>query len=124
MVPRGDVEAEGAEVTLAWTAPESDGGSPVTGYVVLRGASRDALAVVATLGAVTAWTDATVERGTPYYYTVAAVNAVGQGEALAAYEVKVPKEQEEEPGFETVGIGFAFVVVALVIASRGRKERL
>ena len=115
-------EAKGAKVTLAWTAPESDGGSPVTGYVVLRGASRDALAVVATLGAVTVWTDAAVERGSTYYYTVAAVNSVGQGEAFAAYEVKVPKEKEDGPGFGAIGMGVALAAAVLVMASQRRRH--
>jgi len=116
-------EAKGAEVTLAWTAPESDGGSPVTGFVVQRGSSRDALAVVATLGAVTAWTDTAVERGTTYYYTVAAVNAVGQGEAFAAYEVKVSKEKEKDegPGFGAFAVGMAIAVTVLVMGSQRRR---
>jgi titin len=114
-------EIRGAEVKLRWTPPEGDGGSPVTGYVVLRGASKDALEVAATLGAVTAWTDITVERGKTYYYTVAAINGVGQGEAFAASEVKVPKEKAKSPGFEAVGVGLALAIVSLLIVSRWKR---
>jgi len=92
------------------------------GSAGVRGSSRDALAVVATLGTVTAWTDTAVERGSTYYYTVSAVNAVGQGEAFAAYEVKVPKEKEDGPGFSAVGMGVALAAAVLVIATQRRRH--
>jgi hypothetical protein len=40
---------------------------------------------VATLGQVRTWTDEDVARGKTYYYTVAALNDAGEGEAFAAY---------------------------------------
>jgi fibronectin type 3 domain-containing protein len=117
-------EAKGAEVTVVWTVPTDDGGTALTGYIVLRGESRDALEVVATLGAVTAWTDTAVERGSTYYYTVAAVNTVGQGEAFAAYEVKVPKEKEDSPGLGFAGTAMAIIVLALLMESLRRERAL
>jgi hypothetical protein len=72
--------ATGKGVNLRWTAP-ADGGSPITGYVVYRGASSDTATMnrVATLGVVTTWKDTTTTRGATYYYAVSAVNAVGEG---------------------------------------------
>jgi len=90
---------------------------------VLEYAREALLAIVATLGAVTVWTDTAVERGSTYYYTVAAINAVGQGEAFAAYEVKVPKEQKEEPGFGAIGMGIALAAAVLVMATQRRRCR-
>jgi titin len=66
-------------VALAWTPPASDGGSPVSGYEVWRGTSAGTESLLTTVGVVTDYTDTTVTNGTPYYYQVAAVNAVGSG---------------------------------------------
>jgi hypothetical protein len=66
-------------VGLAWTPPASDGGSPVTTYEVWRGESAGGETLLTTVGNVTSFTDTTVTNGTPYYYQVAAVNAVGSG---------------------------------------------
>jgi hypothetical protein len=65
-------------VHLAWTVP-SDGGSPITGYNVYRGTSSGGETLLANLGNVTSYDDTTVVNGTTYYYTVTAVNGVGEG---------------------------------------------
>jgi fibronectin type 3 domain-containing protein len=66
-------------VKLSWSAPSTDGGSPVTGYDVYRGTSPggESATPVATSVAGTSYTDTGLANGTKYYYTVAAVNAVG-----------------------------------------------
>ena len=68
-----------AKVDLAWTAPASDGGSPITGYRIYRGTTSGAESLVATLGVVTTYTDTGRTNGTTYFYQVAAVNAAGEG---------------------------------------------
>ena len=67
---------------LTWSPPVTDGGSPVTAYVVLRGTTSGVLSPLTTLaGDATSYTDADVSVGVRYYYAVAAVNVVGQGTA-------------------------------------------
>ena len=80
-----------AQVVLAWTAPASDGGAPVTRYQVRR-------AQGSTVPPETAWTDvpdgpdagndpgdetghvfSLLDNGTQYAFEVRAVNAVGEG---------------------------------------------
>lgn len=68
-------------VSLAWTAPTSDGGSPITNYTIYRGTSAGAESFLVTVGNVTSYIDANVVNGTTYWYTVAAVNGVGTGPA-------------------------------------------
>lgn len=73
---RGD-----AQVDLQWTAPEKDGGSALTGYVLLKGTSSGSYPTVISLSVVTAYVDRDVQNGVPYFYRVAAKNSAGQGES-------------------------------------------
>jgi fibronectin type 3 domain-containing protein len=111
------------KVTLQWTAPASDGGSPIIGYVVLRGTSPGNMTLLTELGTVTSHTDATAKRGTTYYYTVVAKNAVGRGEPFAAQEVKVPKAAKKSPGLEAPAALLAIAGVALVALNIQRRRR-
>src|SRR6478672_6922309 len=78
--PTGLVASAGdASVALSWQMPTSDGGSGITGYNVYRGTSAGAegsIPIAANV-ALTSFTDSSVTNGTPYFYRVAAVNAVG-----------------------------------------------
>ncbi len=68
------------DVTLAWSAPASDGGTALTGYRIDRGASPGAVSELRTVGVVTSYRDNPLTPGT-YYYRIAAVNGVGAGPA-------------------------------------------
>jgi hypothetical protein len=113
-------DVKGTGVTLQWTAPQEDGGSPITGYVILRGLAKDSLKKVVEVGPdITTWSEDGLERGTTYYYSVSAKNEVGEGEPILAREVKVPKEKEEGPGF---GTGL-MVIASLIVLVWTRIER-
>ena len=78
--PQGLAAVAGdASVNLSWKAPTTDGGSAVTGYDVYRGTTPggEGTTPIATNVATTTFTDTGRVNGTTYYYTVAAVNAVG-----------------------------------------------
>ncbi len=66
-------------VRLSWSAPASNGGSAITGYNVYRGTSAggESATPVASNVSGTSFTDTAAVNGTTYFYTVAAVNAVG-----------------------------------------------
>ena len=70
------VSGEG-QVTVTWNAPDSNGGSVVTGYVVTS--SPNSPNSPLTVGNVTAATVTGLTNGTAYTFTVKAVNDVGTG---------------------------------------------
>jgi fibronectin type 3 domain-containing protein len=79
-------------IVLAWSAPASNGGTPVTGYRIYRTANGSG-ELLATVGTVTTYTDTSGSVGTTYSYTVSAVNDIGEGprsNALSATAVSLP----------------------------------
>ena len=70
------------QATVSWSAPASDGGSPVTGYVITP-SGRSAF----TVGTVTSYTVTGLSNGTAYTFKVAAKNAVGTGAAATSNAV-------------------------------------
>ncbi len=74
------VAQAGGRVTVGWGAPKDDGGSPISGFKVMRSEPSGALAVVGTVGAsATGYVDVGVTPGITYRYTVLATNAIGDG---------------------------------------------
>ncbi|MCE5296529.1 MAG: fibronectin type III domain-containing protein [Euryarchaeota archaeon] len=73
------------QVTLNWTAPASNGGSPITGYQVHRGNASGNESLIASLGDTLAYVDADVVNGLTYWYCVTANNA--DGESMASNEI-------------------------------------
>ncbi len=71
--------AGNAQVDLTWSAPVSDGGSPITNYTIYRGLSSGGEAFLLQIGNVLTYTDLGLTNGVTYYYQVSAVNAVGEG---------------------------------------------
>ena len=70
--------ARGKGVQLTWSAPASNGGSPITGYNIYRGTVAGGETLLTSLGNVTTFKDTSTTRGQLYYYIVRAVNAVGE----------------------------------------------
>ncbi|WP_084724617.1 PKD domain-containing protein [Streptacidiphilus melanogenes] len=74
------------QVSLSWTPPASSGGENITSYKVYRGTSSGGETLLTSggcsgLGAVTSCVDTGLTAGQAYYYTVTAVNGVGEGPA-------------------------------------------
>jgi fibronectin type 3 domain-containing protein len=68
------------QVTLAWTAPASDGGTPITSYNVYRSNSEfGAYAFIGTNTSATGFVDTGRDNSTTYFYKVSAGNLVGEG---------------------------------------------
>jgi hypothetical protein len=76
------------QVTVAWTAPVSDGGSAITGYTVTPFIGTQAQPTTAATG--TSAVVGGLTNGTAYTFTVTATNAVGVGPASAASAAVTP----------------------------------
>jgi hypothetical protein len=70
--------AAARRASLSWTVPESDGGSPVTGYLVAMAPATPG-AVVTVTGAAASIDG--LASGTTYTFSVRAINSVGTGAA-------------------------------------------
>ena len=107
-------EARPGTVVLQWSPRDPDD-VPVTGYVVLKGASPTSMEVVATLGSVTSWTDLDVEPGKTYHYSVYALNVAVAGEPSDVVKVKVPEEVSVASGLSSMYILAIVIVLVLIV---------
>jgi hypothetical protein len=65
-------------VSLTWWTPSSSGTAAITNYKVYRGIAPGTGTFLADAGNQTQFVDTTAQSGVTYYYTVTAVNAVGE----------------------------------------------
>jgi len=81
-VPTGLTGVAGdRSVALSWTAPASDGGSPITSYRITPFIGGTAQTPINTGSNATSYTVGSLTNGTAYTFTVAATNAIGTGTA-------------------------------------------
>src|SRR5439155_1719112 len=66
-------------VSLTWSPPSSNGGSPITNYKIYRTTAGGGETPQATIGNVLTYSDTAVTNGVTYYYEVSALNNVGEG---------------------------------------------
>jgi hypothetical protein len=89
--PTGVTATAGAlSASVAWTAPASEGGSPITGYRITPYVGATAQTAVNVAATARSATVSGLTAGTSYTFKVAAVNAVGTGPESAASGAVVP----------------------------------
>ena len=102
----GTATAGNAQATVTWSAPASNGGSAITGYVVTPyiGAAPQ---TSTTVGNVLTTPITGLTNGTSYTFRVAAINAIGTGNQSADSNAVTPVAPATVPGAPTIGTATA-----------------
>jgi hypothetical protein len=77
-------------ITITWYIPASNGGSPITGYKILRGTTSGGEIQLTNIANILTYTDTSVTSGQIYYYKVSAVNSQGEGAMSKEANATVP----------------------------------
>lgn len=101
-------------VYLSWDAPANDGGSAVTNYAVYRGTSAAGVTLLANVGNVLYYNDTGAVNGQTYYYTVSAVNGVGESAASTSASA-TPNAYVPPPDDDGFPIAILLLLVVLLV---------
>jgi hypothetical protein len=109
--------AKSSGALVSWTAPASEGGSPITGYKITPYLGGVAQTATTTSGAATSGSVKGLANGSVYTFAVAAINAVGTGAESTASTAVTPydmifdlgtPETVDVPGEYSVNLGVKF----------------
>tara|TARA_B110000503_G_C7168919_1_gene423317 strand:- start:130 stop:1977 length:1848 start_codon:yes stop_codon:yes gene_type:complete len=110
------VSASGTDIVLTWTAPASNGGSPITSYSITAPGSGFTPATVA--GDIRTYTATGLSRGTSYTFQIAAVNGIGSS-ATGAFPAQVAPDSPDAPAAPTISLVAGGVRVDWVAPASG-----
>ena len=85
------------QLTVRWSAPYDNGGSPITGYLVEQLVSNVWTAAGQVAANVFTYSQARGLPGAVSTFRVSAVNAIGVSAATAAFSIQVPYQQASAP---------------------------
>jgi parallel beta-helix repeat protein len=116
--------AGNGNVTLTWQPPADNGGMPITGYRIYYGTSSGNYTVNITVGNITSYTITGLTNGQKYYFSVSAINAVGEGPKSNEASATPAAEQQhgKTPGFDVL-VGICAIAVSMVVIALERRKK-
>lgn len=90
------------QVQLSWTAPSSDGGSPVDHHEIVPRVAGVDQAPISTPSAATAFTVSGLTNGQTYSFKVAAANAKGAGAQSSPFSLHLPTPPSAPTGLQAI----------------------
>lgn len=116
--PRGPLEVTNVTLNsadLQWKPSESDGGTPITSYIIeYKQASRSSWSKAGSVdGKTTTFTVPDLSAGTEYQFRVIAVNAEGKSEPLEAADTTIIKKKIGNYHFSTLIFFCIYLIFSL-----------
>lgn len=110
---------------LTWSAPANDGGATVASYKIYRGTTAGGEKYLCTVYC-TSYVDNNTIPGTFYYYTITAVNCVGEGPQSSTSFAYVPLVAPNFDIWEGLGIitwiAVSLCVIAVLLLQRKKRK--
>jgi fibronectin type 3 domain-containing protein len=108
---------EAGQIVLTWSAPNSNGTSPITGYNIYRSDNGSVATLLKSVGPTAlSYTDKSVVAGHTYGYSVVAQNANGNG-TVSITATAIPNAPSSGGSDNTaLFAGIAIVVIAIIAA--------
>jgi fibronectin type 3 domain-containing protein len=107
------------QVSLAWSAPTSTGGVPLTQYKIFMGTTSGAEELITTVSAAqTTYLKSGLINGQIYYFVIAAVNTAGTGPNSTQANA-IPRTIPAAPGDVTIVAGNAHINLTWVTPDNG-----
>jgi N-acetylneuraminic acid mutarotase/predicted phosphodiesterase len=100
-----EVADVGDALGLTWETPITHPETPLTGYNVYRGTSSGVYTLLTELGDVLFYTDTTATAGIRFYYVVAAVTSIGEGDYSNEDSGMVPLVVTDDGVFTFIAYG-------------------
>jgi hypothetical protein len=108
---RLEAEAGNGKVVLSWPEPLSTGDNPLAGFILLKGSDSGRLQPFRKLGPeARSFTDTPLPNGTPVFYAIVAIDALGNTSPASPERRAVPYVPLSAPvGLSALGVGDAAV---------------
>jgi fibronectin type 3 domain-containing protein len=119
--PKNLVATPGAgQIVLTWSAPDSNGTAPLSGYNIYRSDNGSQLALLTSVSpTTTSYTDKSVVPGHTYGYQVVAQNANGNG-TVSSTATAIPNSPAAANNDNTAlfaGIGIVVIIIIIILAA-------
>ena len=114
------------QVSLTWTTPASNGGTPITGYTVLYRVTGTTTWTRVDVGATTSATIKNLTAGATYSFTVLATNTVGDGATSTTVTTTASNHVMAFTGFEPSTISWVLLLLLAggATIAIGRRRRV